>query len=105
LLREHPDCDAVFCCNDDVALGALFYCQRVGLAVPQQLAIAGFNDLEASAWACPPLTSIATPRRQIGREAAQMLVDALHDGGAAPRRRDLGFELRVRASTGGGIGS
>ena len=105
LLREHPDCDAVFCCNDDLALGALFHCQRVGLAVPQQLAIAGFNDLEASAWTCPPLTSIATPRHQIGREAAQMLVDALHDERPAQRRRDLGFELRVRASTGSGIGS
>jgi len=100
LLREHPDCDAVFCCNDDLALGALFYCQHVALAVPQQLAIAGFNDLEASAWACPPLTSIATPRYQIGRQAAQMLVDALQGVEPAARRRDLGFELKVRASTG-----
>lgn len=99
LLRDHPDCDAVFCCNDDLALGALFHCQRVGLPVPQRLALAGFNDLEASAWACPPLTSVATPRHRIGREAARMLVEALHGRTPAERRRDLGFELKVRAST------
>jgi len=99
LLRDHPDCDAVFCCNDDLALGALFHCQRHGIAVPGRLAIAGFNDLEASAWAYPPLTSVATPRHQIGGEAARMLVAALHGQGTQPRRRDLGFDLKVRGST------
>jgi len=99
LLRAQPDCDAVFCCNDDLALGALFHCQHNGIAVPKRLAIAGFNDLEASAWACPPLTSIATPRHRIGIEAARMLVSALQGEEPAQRRQDVGFELRVRGST------
>jgi LacI family gluconate utilization system Gnt-I transcriptional repressor len=99
LLRAHPDCDAVFCCNDDLALGALFHCQHNGIAVPQRLAIAGFNDLEASAWSYPPLTSIATPRHRIGTEAARMLVAALQGETLEARRRDVGFELKVRGST------
>src|SRR3546814_15010603 len=52
LLREivtrRPDVDAVFCNNDDVALGALFECQRLGISVPERLGIAGFNDFEMS---------------------------------------------------------
>ncbi len=99
LLLAHPDCDAVFCCNDDLALGALFHCQHNGIAVPQRLAIAGFNDLEASAWCYPPLTSVATPRHGIGTEAARMLVAALRGETLEERRRDVGFELRVRGST------
>src|SRR3546814_4219468 len=69
LLREivgrRPDVDAVFCNNDDIALGALFECQRLGIAVPERLGIAGFNDFEMSAAAEPPITSVAT--EQIGR--------------------------------------
>src|SRR3546814_5226941 len=61
LLREivtrRPDVDAVFCNNDDVALGALFECQRLGISVPERLGIAGFNDFEMSAAAEPPITS------------------------------------------------
>jgi LacI family transcriptional regulator, gluconate utilization system Gnt-I transcriptional repressor len=99
LLRTYPDVDAVFCCNDDLALGALFHCQHAGIPVPRRLAIAGFNDLQASAWSYPPLTSIATPRHRIGFEAASMLVAALQGEPLSERRRDVGFELRVRGST------
>ena len=99
LLAEHPDCDAVFCCNDDLALGVLFHCQRNGLAVPQRLAIAGFNDLEASAWTCPPLTSIATPRHRIGVEAARMLIEMMDGATLSERQRDLGFVLQARGSS------
>jgi LacI family gluconate utilization system Gnt-I transcriptional repressor len=99
VLAEHPDCDAVFCCNDDLALGALFHCQHQGWAVPDRVAIAGFNDLEASAWSCPPLTSVATPRYQVGVEAAHMLVEIMQGASPNPMRRDLGFILQVRASS------
>jgi LacI family gluconate utilization system Gnt-I transcriptional repressor len=97
LLKELPDCDAVFCCNDDLAQGMLFQCQRRNVAVPGQLAICGFNDLAASAWTNPPITTIATPRYAIGREAAQMLLDAI-DGDTPPCKIDLGFSLVERLS-------
>ncbi|WP_051711559.1 LacI family DNA-binding transcriptional regulator [Andreprevotia chitinilytica] len=100
LRREHPDCDAVFCCNDDLALGVLTGCQRTGIAVPAQLAVAGFNDLEGAAWATPALTSVRTPRYRVGFEAATLLLQ-LMEGEATPalRQLDLGFELQLRGSS------
>lgn len=99
LLQQYPDCDAIFCCNDDLALGALFECQRRGLKVPQQMAIAGFNDLPWAACASPAITAIVTPRYQVGYQAAQMLVQVLKGEEPAKTRIDLGFELAVREST------
>ncbi len=99
LLRQAPACDAVFCCNDDLALGVLFECQRRSLRVPQQLAVAGFNDLAASAWTCPALTTVATPRYEIGHAAATMLLQLMKGETPAPEKLDLGFSLVVREST------
>lgn len=99
LLRQAPDCDAVFCCNDDLAQGVLFECQRRGIAVPGQLAVAGFNDLAASAWINPRLTTIATPRYEIGHAAAGMLLQLIEGTVPAPAQLDLGFSLVVREST------
>jgi LacI family gluconate utilization system Gnt-I transcriptional repressor len=98
-LETLPDCDAVFFCNDDLAHGAIYYCQRHDIRVPQDVAIAGFNDLPASAWMVPSLTTIDTPRYRIGYEAASLLLDVI--GGKEPRERriDLGFTLREREST------
>jgi len=92
-------CDAVFCCNDDLAHGAIYHCQRHGIQVPRDVAIAGFNDLPASAWMMPSLTTVDTPRYRIGYEAASLLLQVI-DGREPPQRRiDLGFTLREREST------
>src|SRR6059058_4006350 len=53
LLAKEPDTDAVFCANDDLALGVLFECRRRQISVPEQMAIVGFNDLEFMASAVP----------------------------------------------------
>lgn len=93
-----PDCDAVFCCNDDLAHGAVYGCQRQGVRVPQDLAVCGFNDLPASAWMVPSLSTIATPRYEIGFEAAQLLLQVIKGEEPERRRIDLGFTLRARES-------
>lgn len=98
LLTLQPDVDAVFCCNDDLAYGAIFESQRRHIRIPQQLAIAGFNDLEASACINPSLTSIAVPLYEIGRRAASMLMDRLDGKAAEEKVVDLGFELKARDS-------
>src|SRR5450830_205222 len=99
LLQQYPDCDAVFCCNDDLALGALFECQRRGIKVPQQMAIAGFNDLSWAACATPSITTIITPRYDIGYKAAELLIRQLKGEPVEKARLDLGFQLAVREST------
>lgn len=98
MLAMAPDCDAVFCCNDDLAYGAIYQCQRRGIAVPEQLAICGFNDLPLSAWMNPSVTTIATPRYRIGLEAARMLRGVIEGKQPAVRQIDLGFTLMARES-------
>ncbi len=99
MLEEHPDTEALFFCNDDLAQGALFHCQRRGIPVPERLAIAGFNDLPASAWTMPTLSTVATPRYQVGRESAAMLLDLMSGRVPASARLDLGFTLHVRETS------
>ncbi len=98
MLAQAPDCQAIFCCNDDLAHGAIFQCQRSGIAVPGQLAICGFNDLPASAWMNPSVTTIGTPRYQIGFEAAMLLRALIKGEQPAATQIDLGFTLMERES-------
>ncbi|TWI55468.1 LacI family transcriptional regulator [Pseudomonas duriflava] len=97
--REHPDCDALFFCNDDLAQGAIFKCSRLSIAVPDTMAIIGFHDLGGSAWTTPPLTTVATPRYRIGYEAAELLVAHLAGEDRPERHLDLGFEVLPRETT------
>ena len=99
LLQSRPDCDAVFFCNDDLAQGGLLAALRLGVAVPQQLAVAGFNDLSGSDQMVPPLTTVHTPRQAIGHAAGQMLLQLIRGEKPESSALDLGFELRVREST------
>ena len=98
LLAEHPDVDGVFFCNDDLAQGAALEALRRGIRVPEQVSLIGFNDLPGSAHMVPRLTSIRTPREQVGQRAAQLLLGLL-DGHVPEGQVDLGFELVVREST------
>lgn len=96
--RSDPP-QAIFCCDDLIALGALFECQKRGIAVPDDLSIIGFNDLEFAGAATPPLASVATPRYEMGRRAAEIVMETIATGDRpAQRRIDLGFTLELRGS-------
>ncbi|MDR7306924.1 LacI family DNA-binding transcriptional regulator [Rhodoferax saidenbachensis] len=98
-LRDHPDVDAIFFCNDDLAQGGLLAALRLGIAVPQRVAIAGFNDLAGSDQMWPALTTIRTPRAEIGESAAAMLLQRMRGDMVAATCVDVGWELKVRQST------
>jgi len=98
MMANMPDCDAVFCCNDDLAHGAVYHCQRHGIRIPQEIAVCGFNDLPASRWMMPSLTTIDTPRYQVGFEAASLLLQVIKGQEPERKRIDLGFALRERES-------
>jgi LacI family transcriptional regulator, gluconate utilization system Gnt-I transcriptional repressor len=89
----------VFCANDDLALGVLFECQRRHIAVPEQVAIVGFNDMEFMAAAVPTLTSVRTNRYEMGRRAAMMIMDTVEGRAVMQRVVDLGFEVMQRQSS------
>lgn len=98
MLSATPDLDAIFCCNDDLAHGAIYQCQRRGIRVPEQLAICGFNDLPPSAWMNPSLTTIATPRYRVGFEAASLLRALIRGETPTHAQVDLGFTVMARES-------
>ena len=100
LLAQRPDIDALMCATDVQAVGALFECQRRGIAVPRSLAITGFDDMEIAACVNPSLTTIRVPRHEIGRRAADLLLDRIAGRPIASPIVDLGFEIVRRRSTG-----
>ena len=99
LLDQRADVDAVFCTSDVLAVGALFECQRRGVAVPGRLAIAGFEDMEIAGYIEPPLTTVRIPRREIGRRAGELLLGRIAGERIQPRVVDCGFQLVVRDTT------
>jgi LacI family gluconate utilization system Gnt-I transcriptional repressor len=101
LVARCPDLEAVFCGNDDLALGVLFECSRRGIAVPDSMSVVGFNDLEFAASAYPALTTIAVPRHEMGRLSAEIILEIIRGSGKRPStsRIDLGFKLSLRGST------
>lgn len=99
IMGQSPPVDAIFFCNDDLAQGALLAALRAGIAVPQAVAIAGFNDLTGSDQMVPPLTTVRTPRAEIGSEAAAMLLRLMRGEAVPEPCKDLGFEIVARAST------
>jgi LacI family transcriptional regulator len=91
---------AVFCANDLLALGLLQEMTRRRIAVPGDLAIVGYDDIDFAAAAAVPLTSVRQPRAQLGRAAAELLIEEV----SAPQRhqhRQVVFEpeLVVRESS------
>ncbi len=91
---------AMFCANDLLALGALQEMTSRRLGVPDSIAIVGYDDIDFAAAAAVPLTSVRQPRHQLGRAAAQLLLEeALDDGGHQHRQVIFEPELVVRESS------
>lgn len=100
LLLQAPDIDAVLCVSDLVAFGALTECQRLGIAVPGQIAIAGFGNYEVAEICVPPLTTVNPHPNQIGRMTAATIARLLGlERQGSDQRSEVSVELLVREST------
>lgn len=100
--RQRPT--AVFASNDDMALGVLAAAHRLGLSVPNDLSVAGFDDSPAAALVWPPLTTVRQPVAEMARAAVEMLVIGNRADQSAPvdeqdQHKVLAHELVVRDST------
>ena len=98
LLERHPKVRAVFCSADALAVGAMYECQRRGLAIPRQIAIAGFDDIPIAAQVVPSLSTLRVPRYEIGRRAGAMICDRLAGQPVSERVVDTGYRLIPRDS-------
>lgn len=98
LLQSRPRPDAIFFSNDALAVGALMECQRRGIEVPKQLAIAGFANLDIAEEIVPALTSVHVEAVSIGLQAADMILQRLAGVALPSTHRDLGFSIVQRDS-------
>ena len=95
---------AVFCENDETAIGAMQAFKQANLHVPNDISVAGFDDIAFSAFVDPPLTTIAQPAEEFGRTAVTLLVDLLNGKIRKAPKVIMPFELIVRESTGKALG-
>lgn len=102
LVPQAPD--AVFVASDAMAVGALRALREAGLRVPEDIAMAGFDDIPFAARADPPLTTVRQPIQRMGTLAAETLIDLISHPQPQPRRIILPTELLIRESSGPPIG-
>lgn len=98
ILQQKQRPTAVICVNDVLAVGALSRCREKGVAVPNEISIAGFGDLEIAAHQTPPLTTLHTPTHELGRVAAQHLLGRIA-GERVIWQTELPVTLITRQST------
>jgi LacI family transcriptional regulator len=98
LLERRPDLTAVFAANDVMAFGVLHELAGRGIAVPEEVSVAGFDDVQIAAYLHSPLTTVRMPMYHMGQEGARMVLDIL--AGRQVRSHRLPVEVVIRASTG-----
>lgn len=97
-LARYPEADAVMFSSDIIASGALQESVRIGLKVPERLAITGFGDFELARHLIPSLTTVSVPSAEIGREAGRLLLEGMRGITSGPTLIDMGFKLMLRES-------
>jgi LacI family repressor for deo operon, udp, cdd, tsx, nupC, and nupG len=90
---------AIFCFNDEMAMGVIQAARARGVDVPGALSVIGFDDIRFASHISPPLTTIAQPMREIGESTVRMLLTILENPGVRPPSLTLPHQLVIRAST------
>jgi LacI family transcriptional regulator len=98
LLREHPELTALICYNDLVAVGALKACAALGLSVPQDLAVVGFDDIMLAGLVTPSLTTCRVSRESLGEVGMRLLLAQIAGEHIEERNIMIAPELIVRES-------
>ncbi|QJR81346.1 LacI family transcriptional regulator [Alteromonas pelagimontana] len=100
ILAHNTRPTAVFCENDETAIGAMQGFKQAGLKIPDDISVAGFDDIAFSAFSDPPLTTIAQPAEEFGHTAVNLLIDVLDGKIKRAPKVIMPYELIARASTG-----
>lgn len=103
ILGQQPRPTALLCMSDELALGAIRAAGELGLRVPEEVSIVGFDDTPAASWCDPPLTTVRQDLAEKGRRAGELALRML-DGARPSRPITIGVELMTRASTGPATG-
>ena len=98
LMESAPQVTAVFCANDQTAIGAVKAAQVMGLRIPEDISIASIDDIEMAKYMSPPLTTVHIPTAEIGSVAAKILIDRIQGGHKLPMKISLPSKLIIRES-------
>lgn len=98
LMGRRPRPSALFCYSDELALGALSYCYERDIAVPDEVAIVGYDDIRIAQYSSPPLTTVHVPRDAFAELAVRIITERLWIGRETPFELEPPF-LRVRDTT------
>lgn len=99
LLQNHPDVDSILCFNDLMAIGAIRACQALGIDIPRQVAIIGFDNILMGQLITPSLTTLSISKYEMGARAAEMIIQKAEKK-TPLEKMTMQYELVVRASTG-----
>lgn len=98
-LDSNPLPEALFCFTDSMAIGALSVLWKRGIKVPQDIAVAGFDDIADGQYAVPSLTTVSFDKRQIAKEALRLLTERMTDRGVGQRVVAIDFQIVERDSS------
>ena len=99
LMARHSDLDGIVCGNDDLAIGVLAQLRRLGLRVPEDIAVVGYDDSPDAPFASPPLTTISPDKHSLASTALDLLTERIHGFDGPPRILDTPYSLVIREST------
>jgi LacI family repressor for deo operon, udp, cdd, tsx, nupC, and nupG len=99
LLQARTPPTAIFCFNDEMAMGVIETARRRSVRVPDQVSVVGFDDIRFARHTDPPLTTVAQPMREIGEGCVRLLLEILQGHTLDPVSVTLPHELTIRGST------
>jgi LacI family transcriptional regulator len=96
-LTHRPN--AIFSCNDMMAIGVLRAAAELGLCIPDDLQVVGFDDIELASYTHPPLSTVAQPKKEIGETSVRLLLERINNNNLPARREILPTKLILRKTT------
>jgi len=100
ILRQAPQTTAVFCSNDNQAIGAVIRLHKLGIRVPEDISIVGFDNIEIGQYTTPPITTIHVDRSSLGKIATQILLNRINNPDRALVKAIISTKLIERESVG-----
>ena len=99
LLQRSPNISAIFAITDEYAVGVYHAAADLGLSIPDDISVVGYDDIPLASHVVPRLTTVAQPIQQLGEQAAQLLFEHIDEPDMSPKSITLRPELVVRNST------
>ncbi|HOO75476.1 MAG TPA: substrate-binding domain-containing protein, partial [Tepiditoga sp.] len=99
VIQENNDITAVFCANDDMAIGAIAAIKDLNLNIPEDISVIGFDDIDMANYIKPRLSTVRQDHYGIGEKATELLIDIIKNKKAKIKKIYMDYELIIREST------